>query len=107
MYACRDFTDNHEHVHVRVFVHLGCTMYFYCFSALDAESESLVQEALDRVMRNRTVIVVAHRLSTIRDAHRIVVLDHGKVAESGSYSELMSIKKGSFRTLVEKQAVAA
>ena len=82
-------------------------MFYFPFSALDSESESLVQEALERAMRNRTVIIVSHRLSTMRDANRIVVLNKGQVIESGSYSELMTATNGAFKTLVEKQAVAA
>jgi ATP-binding cassette subfamily B (MDR/TAP) protein 10 len=74
-------------------------------SALDAESEYLVQEALDRVMVGRTVITIAHRLSTIKNADKIVVLQEGKVAELGSYGELMTIEEGIFRKLVERQTV--
>jgi subfamily B ATP-binding cassette protein MsbA len=59
-------------------------------SALDAESETLVQHALANLMRNRTVVVIAHRLSTIRSADRIVVLDGGRVVESGSHEELLA-----------------
>jgi len=58
-------------------------------SALDSESERLVQLALQHLMRGRTTLVVAHRLSTIRAAHRIVVLDHGRIVEMGSHSELL------------------
>lgn len=58
-------------------------------SALDAESESCIQEALERACAGKTTIVVAHRLSTIRNAHVIAVLDDGKVAEQGSHSHLM------------------
>ena len=58
-------------------------------SALDTESERAVQEALDRLMKNRTTLVIAHRLSTVHHADRIVVLDHGKVAETGNHAELM------------------
>jgi len=60
-------------------------------SALDNESEALVQDAMDLAMRNKTVIVIAHRLSTIRHADRILVLDKGKIAESGSHEELLSL----------------
>ena len=58
-------------------------------SALDTESERAVQEALDRLMKDRTTLVIAHRLSTVHHADRIVVLDHGKIAEMGNHSELM------------------
>ncbi|WP_127473323.1 ABC transporter ATP-binding protein [Microbacterium sulfonylureivorans] len=59
-------------------------------SALDPESEELVKEALGRLMRGRTTLVVAHRLSTIRQADRIVVLEHGRVVEQGAHDELLS-----------------
>jgi ATP-binding cassette, subfamily B, bacterial MsbA len=57
-------------------------------SALDTESERLVQQAIDRLMRERTVLVIAHRLATVRDADEIVVLDDGRVAQRGSHEEL-------------------
>lgn len=60
-------------------------------SAMDTESERLVQEAIDRVMQNRTTIVIAHRLSTIRYADKIVVLDAGKIVEQGTHDELMKL----------------
>jgi len=59
-------------------------------SALDTESERLVQEAIDDVLKNRTAVVVAHRLSTIVNANRIVVFDNGKIAEEGSHAELIA-----------------
>jgi ATP-binding cassette subfamily B protein len=71
-------------------------------SALDAESEYLVQEALDRLMRGRTTIVIAHRLSTVRGADRVVVLDAGRVVEVGSHDELMA-EGALYRRLVERQ----
>lgn len=59
-------------------------------SALDTESERLVQEAIDRLVQDRTVLVIAHRLATIRNADRIVVLDHGRVVEQGSHEQLLA-----------------
>ena len=59
-------------------------------SALDTESEALIQEALSRLMLGRTTFVIAHRLSTVRDAHRIVVLDRGRIAEIGRHNELLA-----------------
>ena len=71
-------------------------------SALDAESEHLVQEALDRLMRGRTTLVIAHRLSTVREADRVVVLDAGRVAEAGTHEDLLALD-GLYRKLVERQ----
>ena len=63
-----------------------------------------MQEALARLMKGRTTMIVAHRLSTVRDADRIVVLDHGKVAESGRHGELMA-RDGIYKRLVEHQVI--
>jgi ATP-binding cassette, subfamily B, bacterial len=71
-------------------------------SALDAESEALVQEALARVSRRRTTLIIAHRLSTVVDADRIVVLREGRVAEQGRHAELLA-RGGYYASLVEKQ----
>ena len=71
-------------------------------SHLDTESERLVQQALAALMRDRTVIVIAHRLSTIRSAHRIVVLDSGKIAETGTHEQLLA-GKGIYHRLHELQ----
>ena len=75
-------------------------------SSLDAESEALVQEALGRLMKGRTTLVIAHRLSTVRDADRIVVLDQGAIVEQGTHDQLMSAR-GTYRRLVEHQLVLA
>ena len=74
-------------------------------SALDAASEHAVQQALDAAMKDRTVLVIAHRLSTVRKADKIVLLDAGKIVESGSHDELMSLG-GSYAKLVELQSFA-
>ncbi|XP_054153069.1 mitochondrial potassium channel ATP-binding subunit-like [Oppia nitens] len=71
-------------------------------SALDAESEALVQEALEKVMQNRTVLVIAHRLSTIQNADTIAVLSQGKVVEMGSHTQL-SNKRGLYWNLIRQQ----
>jgi ATP-binding cassette subfamily B protein len=71
-------------------------------SALDAESEHLVQEALDRLMRGRTTLVIAHRLSTVKRADRVVVLQRGRVVEEGTHDELVA-RGGAYHKLVEHQ----
>ena len=75
-------------------------------SSLDGESEALVHEALQTLMKGRTTLVIAHRLSTVRDADRIVVLDAGRVVDVGSHDALVA-RPGIYRTLVEHQLVAA
>ena len=72
-------------------------------SALDTESERLVQEALNNVLANRTAIVIAHRLSTIAGADKIVVIDHGKIVETGTHKELM-VQNGLYKKLVDMQS---
>lgn len=71
-------------------------------SSLDSESEKLVQEALEHLMKGRTSFVIAHRLSTIQDAHRILVIDQGRIVEAGTHQELLA-KGGIYRKLYEHQ----
>jgi len=71
-------------------------------SALDAESEKIVQEALDRAREGRTTIVIAHRLSTIQNASQIAVVDQGRVVEQGTHSELLA-QRGLYYNLVHTQ----
>lgn len=74
-------------------------------SALDAESERVVQEALDRVMVNRTTVIVAHRLSTVRNADMIAVIHRGKMVERGSHSELLRDPEGAYSQLIRLQEI--
>jgi ATP-binding cassette, subfamily B (MDR/TAP), member 1 len=76
-------------------------------SALDAESERIVQDALDNVMVGRTTVIVAHRLSTIKGADIIAVLKDGAIAEKGRHEALMNIKDGVYASLVELRSVAS
>lgn len=71
-------------------------------SSLDNESELLVQDALSKLMRNRTTLIIAHRLSTVRIAHRIAVLDKGRVIELGTHEHLMA-RQGLYAKLYEMQ----
>jgi ATP-binding cassette subfamily B protein len=71
-------------------------------SALDAESERLVNEALERLMQGRTSLVIAHRLSTVRHADRILVVNHGRIVESGNHDELIA-QGGTYKLLAETQ----
>lgn len=73
-------------------------------SALDTASEQMVQMALDRLLQGRTVLMIAHRLSTVRKAHRIVVLENGKIKEAGSHDELIK-QKGAYHQLYDLQAL--
>jgi subfamily B ATP-binding cassette protein MsbA len=71
-------------------------------SSLDTESEALVQQALENLMRGRTTFVIAHRLSTVMNADRILVLDNGRIVESGTHSQLFA-RNGLYRKLCEAQ----
>ena len=72
-------------------------------SSLDAESETLVQEALDELMKDRTTVIIAHRLSTIRKADRIMVIDKGQIIEQGNHELLMQNENGLYHHLVKLQ----
>ena len=72
-------------------------------SAVDVETEKQIQEAIGRLIKGRTTFAIAHRLSTLRNADRLIVLDGGKIAEMGTHAELME-KKGEFFKLVETQS---
>jgi ATP-binding cassette subfamily B protein len=72
-------------------------------SSVDTETEKKIQEALSRLIKGRTTFAIAHRLSTLRNADRLMVLDKGKCAEIGTHDELME-KKGVYYKLVELQS---
>ncbi len=72
-------------------------------SSLDSESERLVQDALDKLMQNRTSIVIAHRLSTIRQADQILVMKNGEIVERGTHQELVELENGTYKNLNELQ----
>ena len=74
-------------------------------SSLDTESEKLVQDALKKLMKERTTLVIAHRLSTIKDADEIIVLSEGKIVERGNHTDLVE-KNGSYKTLINLQNIS-
>ena len=73
-------------------------------SSLDSESENQVQIAINELMKNRTTIVIAHRLSTIKNADKILVLDNGRIVESGIHSELLNLENGVYNRLSKFQS---
>jgi len=73
-------------------------------SALDNKSEAIVQQAIDNLMKSRTVLVIAHRLSTVRNADKIVVINNGEIAEIGTHDELIA-KNGAYAALYKTQLV--
>lgn len=74
-------------------------------SALDTQSERIIQAALEELMRNRTTLVIAHRLSTVENADRIVVMEGGRIIEAGSHAELL-VRNGSYTSPHRMQFVA-
>ena len=76
-------------------------------SSLDSESERLIQQALSVLLKNRTAIIIAHRLATIRQVDRIYVIEHGRVIETGSHDELFAKKDGAYRNLAALQFLNA
>lgn len=72
-------------------------------SALDNKAEAVVQKAIDNLMKDKTVFVIAHRLSTIQNADKIVVINEGKIAETGTHIELLNIENGAYRSLYNAQ----
>ncbi|MGB3463713.1 MAG: ABC transporter transmembrane domain-containing protein [Cyclobacteriaceae bacterium] len=76
-------------------------------SSLDAESEHLVQQALENLMKGRTTIIIAHRLTTIKNADKILILRDGKIVESGTHDELLQIAEGNYSNLVRLQTEGA
>ena len=72
-------------------------------SALDNQSEHIVQQAIENLMKDRTVFVIAHRLTTIQNADRIAVINHGNLTELGSHEELMNIPDGEYKKLYQMQ----
>jgi len=75
-------------------------------SALDAETETKVQTAIGRLTEGRTTIMIAHKLSTVKFADRIYVLDKGKIIESGTHESLIANKKGAYKRLLDLQIKA-
>ena len=75
-------------------------------SAVDTETEALIQDALSKLMRNRTAFVIAHRLSTIRKADQIVVMKHGRIVEKGNHHSLSQNLNGYYSSLISAQSQA-
>ena len=75
-------------------------------AAVDSETEHLIQEAIDRLIAGKTTLMIAHRLSTLKRANRIIVVDGGKIIENGSPEELMALK-GKYYKLVQIQSMTA
>jgi ABC-type multidrug transport system fused ATPase/permease subunit len=74
-------------------------------AAVDSETEHLIQDAIDRLIEGKTTLMIAHRLSTLRRANRIIVVDNGRIIENGTPDELMALK-GKYYKLVQIQSMA-
>ena len=72
-------------------------------SSVDSHSEKLIQEATERMTQGRTSIIIAHRLTTVKKASKIIVLDKGKIVEMGTHTELLKVENGYYRNLYEVQ----
>jgi len=72
-------------------------------SALDTESEKLVQDALEKLMKGRTCMVIAHRLTTIQNANKIIVMEKGEMKEIGTHHDLLNIQNGAYSKLAKRQ----
>ena len=74
-------------------------------SSLDSEAEALIQQAMERLMKGRTAIIIAHRLATVQSLDRLLVFDRGRVVEEGDHATLVRRPTGIYRRLFERQAV--
>jgi ATP-binding cassette subfamily B protein len=91
----------------RALIHNPCILILdEATAALDTETEKLIQDAIDKMTDNRTTFAIAHRLSTLRNADKILVIDHGRIAEFGTHKELLD-QKGIYFKLVMAQTRAA
>jgi subfamily B ATP-binding cassette protein MsbA len=75
-------------------------------SSVDSYSEQLIQDATDKITANRTSIVIAHRLATIKKADRIIVMDAGRIVEMGTHKQLLKVENGFYKNLYEVQFMA-
>ena len=73
-------------------------------SAVDSETEKAIQQAIANLVKGRTVIAIAHRLATLRNADRLIVIEDGKIIEEGTHEKLLSLEEGNFANLVKLQA---
>ena len=88
--VCRWVRSSSSRLHARLLSDPALLILDEATSSIDTETEQLIQRAIERVMRDRTSIVVAHRLSTIQNADRIIVLHHGEIREQGTHQELLA-----------------